>query len=234
MSHQQVQKELRAKGDKQRADHSQRFFKTGEGEYGEGDKFLGLRVPEQRRIAKKYRQLPLEEVGHLLHSAYHEERLTALLILTYKYEKADADQRAAIYHFYMENLDHVNNWDLVDSSAPKIVGAFLADKDRSVLYDLARSPDLWQRRVAMISCMYFINRYQFEDALHIAEILLEDDHDLIHKAVGWMLREIGNMDREIEEQFLQKHYHGMPRTMLRYAIEKFPEGKRQAYLKGKV
>lgn len=232
MDHKEVQKELRANKDEKRATHSQRFFKTGEGEYGEGDKFLGLRVPTQRRIARKYKKLPLEEVTPLLHSDYHEERLTALFILTYQFEKSDSKQKEAIYHFYMENLDFVNSWDLVDSSAPKIVGAFLENKECSILYELARSSDLWRRRVAMISCMYFIKQNQYEDALNIAEILLDDDQDLIHKAVGWMLREIGNNDMKTEEQFLQEHYRAMPRTMLRYAIEKFPEKKRQAYLNG--
>ncbi|MDZ7692547.1 MAG: DNA alkylation repair protein [Balneolaceae bacterium] len=169
-------------------------------------------VPDQRKIAKKYRELPLPQVEQLLHSEYHEERLTALLILTYKYEKANLEEQKAIYQFYMDNLDHINNWDLVDSSAPKIAGPFLEHRDRTALYELANSDDLWRRRVAMITCLHFIRNKDFEDALSIAEILRNDEHDLIHKAVGWMLREIGQLDMETEEHFLVKHYEKIPRT----------------------
>ncbi len=233
MNHQTVQKKLRDKADKERAEHSERFFKTGKGEYGEGDKFLGLRVPEQRKIARSHKQLPLEEVEKLLQSEYHEERLTALIILTYKFEGSDPQLQEDIFECYMDNLESVNNWDLVDLSAPKIVGPYLEHRDRNILYDLAKSENLWERRIAMISCLYFIKQGDFKDSLNIAQILLNDEHDLIHKAVGWMLREIGKIDLESEEQFLQSNnYSKIPRTMLRYAIEKFPEEKRQAYLKG--
>lgn len=235
MTHETVQNELRSQGNKNIAEHSQRFFKTGTGEYGEGDRFLGLRVPRQRKIARAYKKLPLPEVEQLLQSEYHEERLTALFILAYKFEKADRQLRKKIYQSYLDNMEQVNNWDLVDSSAPKIMGPYLEQRDRSILYELAEADNLWKRRIAMMSCLYFIKQGDFNDALQIAQKLLHDEHDLIHKAVGWMLREIGNINIEVEETFLQSNnYREMPRTMLRYAIEKFPDRKRQAYLKGTI
>lgn len=234
MTHIDVQRALRQIADGEIAKHSQRFFKTGPGEYGEGDKFHGIRVPEQRKIARKFKQLPLKETAKLLRSEYHEERLTALFILVLAFEKGDESEREAIYKLYLEHTEHINNWDLVDSSAHKIIGPWLEQGDREILYRLARSNLLWERRIAMMTCLHFIKQEDFTDALNIAEILLDDDHDLIHKAAGWMLREIGNISLETEDRFLKVHYRRMPRTMLRYAIEKFPEKKRKAYLEGDV
>jgi 3-methyladenine DNA glycosylase AlkD len=211
-----------------------RFFKTGKGEYGEGDEFLGIKVPESRKIAQEFKDLALSEIQELLNSKVHEERLIALFILTEQYRKGDEENKNAIYNFYLKSTKKVNNWDLVDLSAEKIIGAYLMDKDKKVLFKLARSKNLWERRIVIMSTFHFIKNGLFEITLEIADILLKDKHDLIHKAVGWMLREIGNRDLTVEESYLKKHYKYMPRTMLRYAIEKFPEQKRQAYLKGKI
>ncbi|MBC8375327.1 MAG: DNA alkylation repair protein [FCB group bacterium] len=230
----QILKELLELGDPERASHSQRFFKTAKGEYGEGDVFLGIKVPLQRALAKRYKQAVLSDALDLLHSEYHEARLTALFLLVNLYNHADSTGKHQIYEAYLSHVAYINNWDLVDSSALQIVGHFLFDKDRSHLEMLARSKDLWERRVAIIASYYFIRQYDFQDTLKLSEILLHDQEDLIHKAVGWMLREVGNKSRSTEETFLQKHYKIMPRTMLRYAIEKFPEVKRQAYLKGEI
>jgi len=219
----------------EKAKQLQRFFKTGKGEYGEGDIFLGLTVGEQRAIAKKFKDTPLEELAPLMKSKVHEERLVSLLTLVQKFEKTKKEtEKEKIYRFYLEHLEGVNNWDLVDLTAPKIVGAYLLNKKKDKLYKLAKSKDLWEKRISIIATYNFIREKQFNDALAISEILLEDKHDLIHKAVGWMLREVGNRNLETEEKFLKKHYKKMPRTMLRYAIEKFEENKRQAYLKGKI
>lgn len=210
----------------------QRFFKTGPGEYGEGDRFLGVRVPNTRKIAKKFSHLTLGEIQLLIKSIYHEERLTALLILVIQFERAkDEAVRKKIFNFYVKNFRYVNNWDLVDLTAHKIAGKFLLNRDKRVLKIWAKSPDLWTRRISVISTFAFINENKFTHSIRIAEILLKDDHDLIHKAVGWMLREIGKRDQQLEEVFLKKHCRKMPRTMLRYAIEKFPEKLRQSYLK---
>lgn len=206
----------------------QKFFKTGKGEYAEGDIFLGITVPEQRKLSNKYSDLSLKEIQALLNSKIHEERLTSLLILVLKYK----NNKKEITDFYLKNTKNINNWDLVDLTAPKILGNYLLDKDKSILYQLANSKNLWEKRISVLSTFEFIKNNQFEDALKISEILLKDEHDLIHKAVGWMLREIGKRDIETEEEFLKKHFKAMPRTMLRYAIEKFPESKRQGYLKG--
>lgn len=229
-----IHTELKELGDPEIAKHSQRFFKTGKGEYGEGDIFLGIRVPVLRKIAKRFKQATREDALSLLKSEYHEVRLTALLLLVGLYEKADEVGKQEIYEDYLAHVDYINNWDLVDSSALQIVGHFLFNRDRSVLYDLARSSDLWERRISIIATFYFIRQMDFEDTLKVSEIMLEDSEDLIHKAVGWMLREVGNRSILTEERFLKKHYNRMPRTMLRYAIEKFPEQKRQAYLKGTI
>lgn len=212
----------------------QRFFKTGPGEYGESDIFAGIKVPPCRELAKKYRSLPPKDVQSLLKSKIHEERAIALMILVLNFKKADELTQTEIYQFYLKHLKYINNWDLVDASAPYLVGPYLYERDRKVLYKLARSKSLWERRVAMLSTFYFIRQMDFTDALKIAEILVHDEHDLMHKAVGWMLREIGNRDLALEKKFLNKHAGAMPRTTLRYAIEKFPESERQKYLKMKT
>lgn len=208
-----------------------RFFKTGKGEYGEGDLFLGLTVPQCRQVAKKYLDLFLEEILILLKNKYHEFRWVANLILCRAYEKGDLKKKQEIVEFYLKNLRYFNNWDLVDGTAPVILGDWLFDKDKKILYQLAKSKDLWEKRIAVMSTFGFIKKNRFGDTLKIAEILLNDDHDLIHKAVGWMLREVGKRDLVTEEKFLKKYFQKMPRTMLRYAIEKFPEVKRKTYLK---
>jgi 3-methyladenine DNA glycosylase AlkD len=207
-----------------------RFFKCGNGEYGEGDLFLGVMVPDQRKVAKRFSAIDFGEIQKLLKNKYHEARLTALLILVEKYERGE--NKKEIYKFYLENTRHINNWDLVDLSAPKIVGEYLSDKkrERSILYKFSRSKNIWERRIATLATYTFIRKNKFVDTFRIAEILLNDKHDLIHKAVGWMLREVGNRDREAEENFLRVFRKTMPRTMLRYAIEKFPEKKREYYL----
>lgn len=209
---------------------AQRFFKTAPGEYGAGDRFIGIRVPVLRKLAGEYRALPLTEVTALLHSTIHEERLLALLILVGSYARADDAGRANIYALYLKNLDRVNNWDLVDSSAPYIVGPELAARSREVLFRLARSKNLWHRRVAMLATFHFIRQNDFADALRLAKLLRDDEHDLMHKAVGWMLREIGKRDVVVLRKFLDRHAARMPRTMLRYAIEKLPERERKRYL----
>lgn len=212
----------------------QRFFKTGKGEYGEGDVFIGVTVPNIRKVVKNYRDLSMSNTSKLLKSKIHEERLVALLILVDKYAQGSGDEKKKVYNFYLAITRHINSWDLVDASAHKIVGRYLEDKPRKALYKLAKSKSLWERRISIISTAHFIVNKDFEDALAISEILLDDEHDLIHKAVGWMLREVGKRDMKMEEKFLKKHYKNMPRTMLRYAIEKFPESLRQKYLKGKI
>jgi 3-methyladenine DNA glycosylase AlkD len=206
------------------------FFKTKEGQYGHGDIFLGVTVPEQRAIAKKFRDLSFEELHDLLHRDIHEARLTALLILVDQYKRASAKRKEQITRFYLRHAKRVNNWDLVDSSAPYILGDHLLKRDRAVLYRLARSRNLWERRIAIIATQAFIREGQFTDTLRISEILLTDSHDLIHKAVGWMLREVGNRSQLAEERFLKEHAAKMPRTALRYAIEKFPPAKRKSYM----
>lgn len=207
------------------------FFRTGPGEYGEGDIFLGVTVPVLRKLAKQFRDINLNPAVELLKSPIHEERLLALLILILKYRGSDPRGKEKIYRAYLKNTGYINNWDLVDLTAKHIVGDFLRDKDRSVLYKLACSGSLWERRIAILSTFHFIENYQFDDTIGVARLLLSDRHDLIHKAVGWMLREIGKRDMRTEEKFLRENYKAMPRTMLRYAIERFPENKRNSYLK---
>jgi len=221
-------KELKNKANPKRAKITQRFFKTGPGEYGEGDVFLGIVAPEIRKLVKKYSDLKIKEIIRLLHSKIHEERLTALLIMVKKFQIEKNKEK--IYNLYLKNTKYINNWDLVDLSANKIVGDYLLDKPKSILYKLAKSKSIWERRISIIATFNFIKNNEFEETLKIAKILLNDKHDLIHKAVGWMLREIGKRDLKIEEEFLKKYYPKMPRTMLRYAIEKFPEKKRKQYL----
>jgi len=223
---------LRALGDSRKAEDLQRFFKTGTGEYGEGDVFLGIRVPVLRKLATEYRDLTLGQAKKLLRSAIHEERLLALFILIDIFAKGSDVAKRQIYHLYLEHTQFVNNWDLVDASAEHIVGAYLWDKDKAPLLELAGSSLLWERRIAILSTFHFIKRGEFEATLKIARLLLADSEDLIHKAVGWMLREVGKRNLATEEAFLGKHYRKMPRTMLRYAVEKFPEEKRRAYLHG--
>ncbi len=225
-----LRKEMKELSNPEKAKILQGFFKTGKGQYGEGDVFLGLVVPEQRKLVKRYwDSIGPQDLQILLNSRIHEERLIALLILVKKYE-ANEIARQLVFDFYLENTMNINNWDLVDLSAPNIVGKFLLDKKRDVLYDLVKSNNLWEKRISIISTFSFIRNKQFEDTLKISEILLNDKHDLIHKAVGWMLREVGKRDEKVLEDFLKKHYRAMPRTMLRYAIEKFPEEKRKKYL----
>lgn len=230
MDYKSVEKELEKLKNPKKAEILSRFFKTGKGEYGEGDIFLGVTVPKQRQVAKKYADLNLEELQKLLSSKIHEHRLTALLILVSRYGKADEGLKKTIFNFYLKNAKNINNWDLVDLSAPKIIGDFLLNRDKLILYKLAKSKNLWEKRIAILATYALIKNNQFNDTLKISQILLKDSHDLIHKALGWMLREVGKRNQEIEEQFLKKHYQNMPRTMLRYAIEKFPEGKRKFYL----
>lgn len=209
-----------------------RFFKTGPGEYGEGDVFLGVSVPAIRAVCRECRGSSLDTVDALLRSSIHEERLLALLLLVEMFRKADEQGQHAIYRLYLSRTRFINGWDLVDSSAPHIVGAWLSERSRTPLRVLARSRSLWERRIAIMATQYFIRRREFDDAFAIADMLLRDEHDLIHKAVGWMLREIGNRDPAAERRFLRSRYHRMPRTMLRYAIEKFPARERMTYLNG--
>ena len=230
----QLIKDLQKVSDLEQAKILQRFFKTGKGEYGEGDIFLGIKVPIQRQVAKNYSGLSLSKIQKLLESKIHEYRLTGLIILEDKYKKAKPEEKENIFDFYLKNTKNINNWDLVDLSAPKIVGNFLLDKDRKILYKLVQSKNLWEKRIAILSTYAFIKNQEFEDTLAISELLLKDSHDLIHKAVGWMLREVGKRNLEAEENFLKYHYKNMPRTMLRYAIEKFEESKRKKYLRGEI
>lgn len=231
---QDVKKELKKYAIPERATASMRFFKTAKGQYGAGDTFIGVTVPQQRKVAKQFKDLRMPSVLALLKSPVHEHRLTALFILVHQFQKGDDTTQKAIYDAYLAHAAYVNNWDLVDSSAHKIVGEYLLTRPRKKLYTLAHSKDLWEKRIAIIATMQFIAHEEYEDALAIAEILRDDTHDLIHKAVGWMLREVGKKDRATEERFLKKHAAHMPRTMLRYAIEKFPEKKRQAYLRAEA
>lgn len=214
------------------AAHSQRFFKTGPGQYGEGDRFLGVRVPQLRQLVAQSITLPWDDLLRLLRSPYHEERLMALLLMVARFQRGEVDEQTRIYTAYLAHTAFINNWDLVDCSAPHIVGAWLSEKDRSMLHTLAQSALLWERRIAIMATFFFIRRGDCADSLAISTLLLHDRHDLIHKAVGWMLREIGKKDQEAAKRFLDQHYRTMPRTMLRYAIERLPPAKRQAYLLG--
>ena len=234
MSAREIRSQLEALADPDQADRLQRFFKTGPGQYGQGDRFRGIKVPPLRKLAKSYQGLSLSQVSRLLRSAMHEDRLLALLILTYRFPKEKQEGRKTLFDFYLANTARINNWDLVDLSAPHIVGAYLAEGDKQPLYRLAHSSNLWERRIAIISTLYFIRLLCFDDTLRIAALLRDDRHDLIHKAVGWMLREVGKRERSVLEGFLADHYPHMPRTMLRYAIERLPEERRQDYLKGRI
>lgn len=230
-----VKKDLNRFNDKKRGETLPKFFQVYPGGYGEGDKFIGVTVPNQRTVSKKhYENISLSELEQLLWEPIHEYRLTALFMLVLKYQKSkDESLQKEIVELYLKNIERVNNWDLVDSSAHHILGPYLMNKNRQLLYELANSPNFWVQRIAIIATLHFIRNGQFDDTLSIAEILLNHRHDLIHKAVGWMLREVGKKDYEVEHAFLIKHYNNMPRTMLRYAIERFPEEVRQNFLKGK-
>jgi 3-methyladenine DNA glycosylase AlkD len=229
-----IKSDLLKKADKQKAKILQRFFKTGPGQYGEGDVFIGVVVPEQRRTAKKFRDAGLTEVEKLLHDKIHECRLTALLILCEKFDSAGQNGQKEIFELYIKNYNYINNWDLVDLSSPKIAGQYLSDKDRSCLIEFANSDTLWKQRIAVIATFAFIKNNDFNDILKLAKLLINHKHDLIHKAVGWMLRETGKRDIDVLISFLNRYYKKMPRTMLRYAIEKFDKETREKYLKGIV
>jgi 3-methyladenine DNA glycosylase AlkD len=229
-----IQKELESLGDASRAANLQRFFKTGPGEYGAGDRFRGIRVPVLRGLARKYQDLSLAEAVRLLSSPFHEDRLLALLILIRRYYQGHQDIKEQIHRLYLQNTQWVNNWDLVDATAPHLLGHYLAGRPGDTLDRLAVSRNLWERRMAIIATLYFIKEKNFDATLRIARVLLTDPEDLLHKAVGWMLREVQKQESLVAEAFLQTHYRQMPRTMLRYAIERLPEARRQAYLKGTV
>ena len=230
----QLKRELKKLGDSEKAKILQGFFKTGKGQYGEGDVFLGVSVPQTRIVVKKHHELTLEETEELLKSKIHEERLAAILLLVYHFENAvkekNEKKQKEIFDFYLSKASKVNNWDLVDLSAPKISGPYLLSRNRKILYKLANSKNLWEKRIAIISTFAFIRNSEFNDTFEITKTLLRDEHDLMHKACGWMLREVGKRDQPALEEFLKKHYKKMPRTMLRYAIEKFDEKKRKNYL----
>ncbi|MBI1935644.1 DNA alkylation repair protein [Candidatus Woesearchaeota archaeon] len=225
-----LKRELKQHSSAKKAKIYARFFKTGKGQYGEGDVFLGLTVPEQRRIAQKYVDLGFGGIKQLLHSKYHEHRLTGLFILVYKYQKADDAEKQKTIDFYLRHRHRGNNWDLIDCIADKLLGKHIIGKDKSLLYEFAKSESLWDRRIAIIATFEFIRNGKFEDTIKISEILLNDKHDLIQKAVGWMLREAGKRNGKVLLKFLDRHHQKMPRTMLRYAVERLDEKKRMFYL----
>ena len=229
----QIKQDMQSLANPEKAKIYLRFFKTGKGHYGEGDQFLGLSMPEQRVIAKKYINTSLQELQELITSPIHEHRMTTLIILTYKYEKADEDTKKEIYDFYLKNYQSINNWDLVDVTAPRIIGTYLLDRRsrRRILYEFTLSNHLWKKRIAIVSTYTFIRNKDFQDTINISEILLNDKHDLIHKAVGWMLREMGKIDEKVLLKFLDKHHKVMPRTMLRYSLEKLNETQKKYYMK---
>lgn len=231
MSASNVKRELLSLGNPQRAEHSTYFFKTGKGEYAEGDKFIGCTVPETRKVAKAHKNLSFDELIKLLKDEYHECRFCALVILAGQFKKADNAKRKEIIDFYLANTTGVNNWDLADVSAYTLLGEWLTDKDKSVLYRLAESENLWEQRIAVVSTMAFIRKNNFEETLKLSELLLTHKHDLIHKACGWMLREVGERHEKSLIDFLDKHHKTMPRTMLRYSIEKLTPEQRKMYMK---
>jgi 3-methyladenine DNA glycosylase AlkD len=216
------------------AHHSSQFFKTGHGEYGEGDQFLGIRVPVLRKKAQEFKNTPLPEILCILKSGFHEERLLALFMLVNLFKTGSTEDKRKIYGLYLDNIKYINNWDLVDSSAGHIIGKYLADKDKQPIYHMAKSKNIWERRIAVISTFPMIKAGDFKTTLKVSHLLIKDTEDLIQKAVGWMLREVGKRDLSVEIKFLKNYYKVMPRTMLRYAIEKFPERDRKRYLKGLV
>lgn len=219
--------ELKALGSKEKQEMLPRFFKTGKGEYGEGDKFLGVTVPLTRSVAKKHKDMPLQDVAQLITSEWHEVRLCALCILTLKFKKASEAQKKEIFDFYLSHTEYINNWDLVDLSTYNIVGTYLLDKPREILYRLAESSSLWENRIAIVSTYAFIRQNELEDTYNLAVKMMQHPHDLMHKAIGWMLREAGKRDEQRLQRFVMQHRKQMPRTMLRYAIEKFPEAIRK-------
>jgi 3-methyladenine DNA glycosylase AlkD len=227
-----LRRELVQASDPERARNNAWFFKTGKGQYGEGDKFCGISVPIQRRIARRYGHLPLNDLRRLLGSPIHEHRFTALEILVLKYESGDDHARQEVFNFYLANTERINNWDLVDTSAPYIIGNRLLDRSRKVLYRLAKSESVWERRIAIVSTMAFIGHGDLDDTFGITALLLADKHDLIHKAAGWMLREAGKKSERALLAFLKQNYARIPRTMLRYAIERFPIERRRKILQG--
>lgn len=226
-----ILKELKFKKNAEQAEVLSRFFKTGKGQYGEGDIFWGIKVPVLREISKKFIGASLKDIQGLLDSKVHEHRMVGMFILIEKYKKAE--NKREIYDFYLKNTRNINNWDLVDLTAPNIVGSFLKEnkKERKVLYSLVKSSNLWERRIAILSTFTLLRENDFKDALKISEILLKDEQDLIHKAVGWMLRELGKRDKDVEVEFLEKYCKVMPRTMLRYSLEKFNIKERKKYMK---
>lgn len=226
--------ELLSVANPEKAAFLQRFFKTGPGQYAEGDVFLGLVVPLTRSIAKANKKTPLEELQKLIESPYHEARLCALLIVVERFKKATPEEQEKLYRFYLSNATRINNWDLVDVTCPHVVGTYLLDKDRSSLHALARSENLWEQRIAIVSTLTFIRHREYDDTLALAEYFLTHPHDLIHKAVGWMLREVGKKDRDTLTAFLERHATRLPRTALRYAIEHYPEDQRLYFLKKKI
>ena len=230
----EIIKKLNKISNKEHAKILQRFFKTGPGEYGQGDVFVGIKVPQIRIVASEFQDLSIKDTTILLKSKIHEHRLCALLIFVAKFDKGDVKVKEKIYNLYLKNTKYINNWDLVDLTAPNIIGQYLLDKPKDILYRLAVSKDLWEKRISILATLKFIRNKNFDDTIKLSKILLNDKHDLIHKAVGWMLREVGKRDLRVEEKFLKTCYNNMPRTMLRYAIERFPEPKRQRYLKGKI
>lgn len=225
-----LEKELQMYANEERAKVSASFFKTGKGQYGEGDIFIGITVPQLRSIAKKYKTLSFKEIEFFLQNPIHEYRFIALIILTEQFRKANEEEKKEIFDYYVKQRKYINNWDLIDCTTPNIVGAYLFDKDKSLLYQFAQSPSLWERRIAILATFYALRKNHYKETLEIAEILLNDKEDLIHKATGWMLRELGKKNQKVEEEFLKKHAQCMPRTMLRYAIERFPEEKRKFFM----
>lgn len=226
-----LKKEIRKLASPKRAKASLWFFKTGPGKYGEGDKFLGLNNPQMRQLAKKYQGLGFFDILKLLHSMFHEERQIALFILVHQFERGNANLKRKIYNYYLKNTKYINNWDLVDLSAHKIVGAYLLDKKRDILFKLARSENLWERRIAILASFNFIKNNHFDLTIKLSRVLLKDKHDLMHKAVGWMLREVGKRDKKTLVKFLKQNKTQMPRTALRYAIERFSKSERRDWLK---
>lgn len=231
MTAKQIINELNSCEDPARAIHSQRFFKTGKGQYGEGDIFIGLTVPQTRLVCKKYKDLPIVEIEKLLESPIHEHRLAAVIIMRSQAERANSVLRKSLYDLYLRRTDRINNWDIIDISCHKIVGTYLADKNRAILYKLARSKQMWERRIAIISTAYFISNNDLEDTFKLAEILLKDKEDLMHKATGWMLREAGKKNEARLKEFLDKYASTMPRTMLRYSLERLHPADRAHYMK---